>query len=250
MIRILTTASCLGLTLAAAAASGQEASPAPRDELMARCAQIEADAARLACFDLVMRGGEAEARRAIGEAGRAERAAAVRTGPARQPAAPQSDAASAEMQTAAPSPGASPGAHSADTFGQGDNGGLNLPGLPSIFMPDLSGFGRALDNSGADLADAESETGAVLPDTQVLERDEDGDPDRVLMVVDRISTFGYNTKRFHMANGQVWEVTDGMRFSVPRNADPLTAEIRTAGAGGYFLRLEGEGRAIRVRRID
>lgn len=241
MIRILTTASCLGLICGASPGWAQETSTQTRDDLMARCAQIESDAARLACFDMVMRGGEAAARRAIAEAERADPSAPVRTA--------ASPAAASTPQSAPPA------ADGAGEFGRNDGGGLSLPGLPSVSMPDLPGlpgFGMPSADRGADLADAEDRTAGArgVPDTQILERDEDGDPDRVLMVVERISTFGYNTKRFHMANGQVWEVTDGMRFSIPRNADPLTAEIRTAGGGGYFMRLQGEGRAIRVRRID
>ena len=114
----------------------------------------------------------------------------------------------------------------------------NPQALPSLSRED-----------GAALA-GENGSSEAAPETEILERNSSGDPSRVMMQIDRISTHGYNTKRFHMTNGQVWEVTDGMRFSIPRNVDTLSAEIRTASFGGYFLRIEGEGRAIRVRRID
>ncbi|MCP2671497.1 hypothetical protein NHF40_11225 [Maricaulaceae bacterium EIL42A08] len=238
MFRVLFAGSCLALSVGAGPALAQEADSA-RSELMARCAQIESDAARLACFDMAMRGGVAAARRAIEEVNRANPSAPVGTGTApRMPASAPSTASGTQAQAE----------NEAGEFGRESGGGLNLPGLPSVSVPSLPDFGRAFEG-GADLADAE-QSGRSIPDTQILERDADGDPDRVLMVVDRMSTHGYNTKRFHMTNGQVWEVTDGFRFSVPRNTDEMTAEIRTAGAGGYFLRLNGEGRAIRVRRID
>lgn len=246
MYRIVLAGSCLALLAGQAPALAQESDA--RTELMTRCAQIESDAARLACFDMAVRGGEAAVRRAAAEARRADPSGALRTGPAAQrPAA--GDIAAPE-----PREGRETGAAAqpeASGFGRGSDRGLSLPGLPSVSLPDLPAFGRNSEQRGADLADAEATSPSQsVPDTEVLARDEDGDPDEVRMVVERISTFGYSTKRFHMTNGQVWEVTDGMRFSVPRNADPLTAEIRTAGAGGYFLRLMGEGRAIRVRRID
>lgn len=248
MLRILLAGSALVLVAPLASAQEADSPQAEQDRrasMMERCAQIETPAARLACFDQVMRGGEA-------------------------PALPQPDALrsrSAPMTTAsspagavAPTPGSTSAsgvssdapanqAESADGFGRGDSGGLGLPGLPSLpDLPSLPGLGLSGGDRGEDLADAEAYS-AATPETQIIERDRDGNPDKVLMTVDRVSIYGYNTRRFHMTNGQVWEVTDGDRFSIPRG-DDLTAEIRTAGAGGYFMRLNGEGRAIRVRRID
>lgn len=212
-----------------------------RAGMMERCAQIETPAARLACFDQVMRGGEAPALPNPGEL--------------RSRSAPMTTASS-PAGTVAPTPGSTTMSGSAsaqgaetDEFGRGDSGGLSLPGLPALpDLPSLPDFGLGDGDRGEDLADAEAYS-AGTPETQVLERDREGNPDKVLMTVERVSTYGYNTRRFHMTNGQVWEVTDGLRFRIPRG-DDLTAEIRTAGAGGYFMRLNGEGRAIRVRRID
>lgn len=134
-----------------------------------------------------------------------------------------------------------------------DGFGLDLPSLPRL---SFSVFGRG----GGDAPEAPAEPSPrevgiaeaeAEPEVRVVERTEDGQIDRVVMTIDEITTHGYNTKRFRMTNGQLWEATDGMRFNVPRTRDGerLTAEIRRARAGGFFLRINGEGRAIRVQRL-
>lgn len=89
---------------------------------------------------------------------------------------------------------------------------------------------------------------AEPPSVEIVERDDDGNVDRVRMNVERIRTVGYNTLVFHMENGQVWRQTDDQRLRIPRNRDGLYAEIRRASLGSYLLRLNGQGRAVVVRR--
>lgn len=135
-----------------------------------------------------------------------------------------------------------------------DGFGLNLPSLPrlsSVFAwrgapSDSTDQPAPRERQGA-LASAEA-TG----EARVVERRDDGQIQMIELVIDRVSTHGYNTTRFHMTNGQIWEVTDTMRVSVPRTrrGEVLTAEIRRAGAGGFFLRINGEGRAMRVHRLE
>lgn len=199
-----------GAVLALSASSAAYAQSQDQSGLM-RCLGIEIDAERLACFDRVAR----------------EQAEAARSGESSQAAGQ----AETEEETAT------------------RRFGMPRPAFPEFSLPSLS-VGRR--DSGAELMTGETGSGApvVHAETEILERAENGDIDRVMMTIDRISTHGYNTKRFHMTNGQVWEVTDGMRFWVPRGDNVLRAEIRRAGAGGYFLKINGEGRAIRVQRID
>ena len=54
-----------------------------------------------------------------------------------------------------------------------------------------------------------------------------------------------------MANGQVWEQTDGNKVRIPkvRNEELNTADISKASLGSFFLRVNGKGAAIRVRRV-
>ncbi len=135
-----------------------------------------------------------------------------------------------------------------------DGFGLNLPSLPRL----SSMFAwRGSPSESSAQAGARERVGALASaeaagETQVLERREDGQIQMIELVIDRVTTHGYNTSRFHMTNGQVWEVTDSMRVDVPRarRGEVLNAEIRRAGAGGFFLRVNGEGRAMRVRRLE
>ncbi|MEO1040254.1 MAG: hypothetical protein AAFX09_11975 [Pseudomonadota bacterium] len=177
--------------------------------MLERCSSIESNEARLACFDLVMRGGDAGVE------------------------FPDTSASAAGRETTSPSAQAGAGV---SEFGEAESGG----GFPLA----LPGFGRPESESRDDLASART------PDSAVLETGEDGRLERVRMTIREVRTVGYNTIRFHMANGQVWEVTDSDRVWIPRGDDPLQAEIRRGSFGGYLLRINGEGRAIRVDRLD
>jgi hypothetical protein len=83
---------------------------------------------------------------------------------------------------------------------------------------------------------------------QILERNEDGGVERIVMNIERTRVVGYNTTIFYMENGQVWRQIDSDRVRLPRNSDTLTAEVRRGAMGSYLLRVNGGGRAIRVRR--
>lgn len=120
--------------------------------------------------------------------------------------------------------------------------GLPRPSFPSFSLGGLFGG----DEEGGGRAVLTEDT----PETRILERSDDGDIRRVMMTVGDITTFGHNTLRFHMTNGQIWEVTDGRAVRIPRTQGPLRAEIERGLVGGYLMRLDGRSRAIRVQRID
>lgn len=133
-----------------------------------------------------------------------------------------------------------------------DTFGLSLPSLPRLSLSLFSGGADASAHPEEaaprqrGISNAESSGGA-----QVVERRSDGQIDRVMMTISEVGTVGYNTRRFTMTNGQIWDQTDTDRVNVPRarGGEPLQAEIRRAGAGGFFLRINGQGRAIRVERV-
>jgi len=74
---------------------------------------------------------------------------------------------------------------------------------------------------------------------------------KVNLDIRKTTEFGHKKTRFFMANGQVWEQTDGNKVRVPkvRNGTPNTANISKASLGSFFLRVNGKGTAIRVRRV-
>lgn len=67
----------------------------------------------------------------------------------------------------------------------------------------------------------------------------------------RTKEFGYEKTRFYMKNGQIWEQADNYRIRVPKTKQgkPNVAEIKKAALGSFLLRINGKGRAIRIRRV-
>lgn len=88
------------------------------------------------------------------------------------------------------------------------------------------------------------------PMVEIIARDDDGSVDAVRMRIVRTRTVGYNTTLFYMENGQVWRQLDDDRVRMPRGDDDVYAEIRRGAMDGYLLRINGRGRAIRVRRQE
>ena len=72
----------------------------------------------------------------------------------------------------------------------------------------------------------------------------------VSLTLRKTTTFGYKKTRFFFNNGQVWEQADSASVRIPKSRDgtPTTAKITKAALGSYMLRINGKGRAVRVRR--
>ncbi|OLF72345.1 hypothetical protein AWH62_10970 [Maricaulis sp. W15] len=163
---------------------------------------------------------------------------------------------------------------------EGDSFGFSMPSLPRLRMPRLAIAAAdqqhdALEGAATvDMTDAApaatstanapaspaaaapapaapaaaaTTTAAAETSVAIVERTDDGDVFRVEMMIERTRTVGYNTTVFHMTNGQVWRQTDTGRVRIPRG-DGHTAEIRRGAMSSYLLRINGEGRAIRVER--
>lgn len=85
-----------------------------------------------------------------------------------------------------------------------------------------------------------------------LETAEDQELREVSIPIERVDTFGYQRKRFYLTNGQVWEQTTSQSLRVPkqREGQPQNfIELQKAAVGGFFLRVNGTGRAVRARRV-
>ena len=168
-----------------------------------------------------------------------------------------------------------------------DSFGFNLPSLPQITMPSFGNrrnsphdalAGVEPDDSTAPaaataptvMADAGAAAPAptpaarpvtdVLPepddaeelaqeDVRVTARDDDGNVDTVTMRIERTRTVGYNTTIFYMTNGQVWRQIDDGAVRIWGDG-PHYAEIRRGAMSSYLLRVNGQGRAIRVARRE
>jgi len=73
----------------------------------------------------------------------------------------------------------------------------------------------------------------------------------VNLEIRKTTEFGYKKTRFFFTNGQVWEQIDGSRARIPkvRDGKPNTAQISKATLKSFFLKVNGSGSAIRVRRV-
>lgn len=151
-----------------------------------------------------------------------------------------------------------------------DTFGLDLPSLPRLNLSMFSGRSPSAPNpldpatpsdtvrtgeTAVATADQAPQAPATPRDAapdesngvQVVERDDDGGVERVVMVIDRVEAYTYNKYMFHMENGQVWRQLDTLRVRLSRN-QVNEAEIRRAAMGSYLLRINGRGQAIRVIR--
>jgi hypothetical protein len=54
--------------------------------------------------------------------------------------------------------------------------------------------------------------------------------------------------RIRLANGQVWQVTDGTQVTL-RLRDPVV-RVRRGALGSFLMEFEGSNRSVRVRRVD
>lgn len=141
--------------------------------------------------------------------------------------------------------------------------GFNIPSLPS-----LGGlFGGKNKTSAVDKKPkANPLTAAVVPPSAQSAdlkptheepkltkpvRPETSKVTEVTLDIRKTTEFGYKKTRFFMSNGQVWEQADGLKVRIPkvRNGEKNTAEISKAALGSFFLRINGKGSSIRVKRV-
>jgi len=106
----------------------------------------------------------------------------------------------------------------------------------------LTGRGNNREESAMVTADDTAINGV-----EVVERDEDGSVERVVMEIDRIRVMAYERHRFYMTNGQVWDQSGAGRLNFD-NDDENFAVIRRASLDSYLLQINGRGRAVRVHR--
>jgi len=119
--------------------------------------------------------------------------------------------------------------------------GFDLPNLPIFRLPSLPN----LQSGSNELALVSNEQDGA----EVLAKKEDGTITKVGFEINRYKLRNNGKYRFYLANGQVWEQSDGRNVFIPKSAPQLIAEIRRAAMGSYLMQINGKGRAIRVKRI-
>lgn len=109
-------------------------------------------------------------------------------------------------------------------------------------LPSFKQVRELLKSKGAQKADPENES----------DDDDLTSLDRVTLEVARWETFRSGRYRFYLTNGQVWSQTESDRLTRPRKGDDgvVKVEIRKNSFGSFFLRLNGKGRSVRVRRSE
>jgi len=150
-----------------------------------------------------------------------------------------------------------------------DSFGFNLPSLPklgNLFKRNESGRtrkSRETKNALTDPIMTGIEPNSSLEKIKEKQKEKSGNEEvsiattkatrinEVILIISRTKTIGYNKTRFFMENGQVWEQTDSRTVRIPkvRNNIANKAEIQKASLGSFLLRVNGSGRAIRVRRV-
>jgi len=144
---------------------------------------------------------------------------------------PERMAAAETGETVEPAPDSAPGA----SYGEPEQESRGI-------FARLTGRGNATEEPPAAAPDRNPINGV-----QVVERDDEGGVERVVMEIERIRTMGYNRHRFYMTNGQVWDQSAAARLNYNENETNF-AEIRRASLDSYLMQINGRGRAIRIHR--
>lgn len=111
---------------------------------------------------------------------------------------------------------------------------------------DAGVFGMALPSFGRDKDEME----AKKPSQQkIVARDDDGTIDAIEVAVDSYSFTPTGNAVVILANGTVWRQVDTKGAKFPKRGD-IFVRIERAAMGSYFMYINGDGTALRVRRVD
>ena len=183
-----------------------------------RCRQLDSEADRLACFESLIPVDEPPAGTAAApEASQPD--GNVPDAPADSGAAGQTSSGTTAVEAAAPAAAAT-----AESGATGAPDGA--PGMPATEERADDEFGRE-HIGGADESVPPALTATVVSVTRTW--------DDALV--------------FHLDNGQVWRQIEPRRYPYPRNRE-FDVEITQGMMGEYRLRVGGEGRMVKVRRVE
>lgn len=144
-----------------------------------------------------------------------------------------------------------------------DSFGFSLPSIPRLSR--LLGVKTKTDTSDSeasvakegDTSEEVKSTRSDTTDTKTVEKKrkkekpEDFGTKKVTLTLERVATFDRGKLKFLSSNGQIWEQTDSTKLPKIRLRDDrdVTVEITKGSLGSFFLRVNGKGTAIKVRRI-
>ena len=114
-------------------------------------------------------------------------------------------------------------------------------------VPSILKFGKMFGIS-QDTPNTENETKAEKKRKKKLKKQKKSAQAKVVLKIAKTKKFGYNKLRFYFENGQVWEQIESKELIVKKNR-PADAHILRASLGSFLLRINGKGKAVRVRRI-
>jgi hypothetical protein len=107
-------------------------------------------------------------------------------------------------------------------------------------------FGLPLPSLGSGVDELESDK----PSQQtIVERSDDGEIDAIESAVTSHSVTPTGQAVVVLANGSVWRQTDSKKSRFPKSGN-IFVRIQRASFGSYFMYINNEGSAIRVRRVD
>jgi len=208
-----------------AAISTTPAWAAPLDPVYA-CAEVEDSTARLACYDA-----------AVGRLQQAEASGELTTVLRSEVEAVERDAFGFNLPALPRLKGLFGGGDkSSKTAKPSERDALTAP----VIKSESASLTREVDAN-------QSLSEAVLRPAREIE-----DIRNITLGLRSTKEFGGSKKiRFYLDNGQVWDQQDTRRVRIPKDkaGRTNTVEIRKASLGSYLLRVNGEGAAIRVRRV-
>lgn len=132
--------------------------------------------------------------------------------------------------------------------------GFNIPSLPSL--SNLFGGGTKKATKKNDLTDPVMDSSvASLPrlaaGEPLTQKPVPSEISDVNLAIRKTTKFGRDKTRFFMTNGQVWDQVGTIRSRIPeiKGNKTKSAEISKGALGSFFLKINGKGAAIRVRRV-
>ncbi|MDH4107212.1 MAG: hypothetical protein OEW35_02755 [Gammaproteobacteria bacterium] len=210
-------------------------------EALRRCAALDSDEQKLACFERLADAPDAET-------------------PGDSTAGPVAAAGSVDVTPSAPATPAVPGEPSI---------GAAVPTAPAEPVPEAGPI-RALapgvevdpypypgpqpDVEAAGAAEPAAEIATASEPSDDLGRryiegpEADAEPEVVTATVNEVSQGRHKVLYFHFANGQLWRQMEPGRFPYPKDG-PFEVEIRQGMMGDYQLRVGGKGRMTRIVRV-